>query len=47
MAFNLQKNDLTKICLLLFTLLTLSGAVCGGGDNKDCIDDDDDDDDDG
>ena len=27
-GFHLQKNDLTKICLLLFTLLTLSGAVC-------------------
>ena len=26
-AFNLQKNDLPKICALLFTLLTLSGAV--------------------
>ena len=26
-AFNLQKNDLSKICALLFTLLTLSGAV--------------------
>ena len=27
MALNLQKNDLSKICALLFTLVTLSGAV--------------------
>ena len=30
-AFNLHGSILSKICLLLFTFFTLSGAVCGGG----------------
>ena len=35
-AFNLQKNDLSKTCLLLVTLLALSGAVWVIG-QEDCL----------